>query len=316
MLTLYLTAGLLALVALGLLVAWWTGLYTRRRAQRYVPIGLMGRRYVVWFPIPRKQPHPVPVVLAFHGEGSTAEHLERDASIHTARQAAGFAIVYPEGYHMSWNAGRCCGDAMQSGIDDVKFVRALLDDLETVVKIDRRRIYATGFCNGAMFCYYLACTMSEEIAAIAPVGGNMFVAECAPLRPVPIFHLHGLADQRAPYHADRTAVPDRPPAAEQGLAFWRRINRSRGETRERLFGDAADCTIYAGEPDGVEIRVCVFPQLGHHWPGGAQQAAASDAAALAERADVNDAILRFLARYSLPEPRLRRISLAAPAGAR
>jgi poly(3-hydroxybutyrate) depolymerase len=43
------------------------------------------------------------------------------------------------------------GDA--ANIDDIKFVHAILDDLHLIANIDRRRIYATGFSNGAMFYY-------------------------------------------------------------------------------------------------------------------------------------------------------------------
>lgn len=316
MLTLYVPFALLALVIVALVVVWRTGGFSRRRIQRYVPVGLLSRRYVVWFPIPRKQTAPVPVVLAFHGGDGTVEEMEQHSALHTARTAADFAIVYPEGYHGTWNAGRCCGDALQSNINDIKFVRALLDDLETVLKIDRRRIYATGFCNGAMLCYYLACNMSEEIAAIAPVNGSMFVADCKPKRPVPIFHLYGLDDEWAPYEGGQEIASDVLSPVEDGIAFWRSANGAGGEAHDRMFGGHADCVIYMGGPHDARIRVCVIPGLGHHWPGSAITARSAAAAGNfgplgppIDRSEVNDAILRFLAGYSLPEPRLRRISI-------
>ena len=311
---LYILLALLALAILTLAVAWLAGGFSRRRLERYVPVGMLSRRYVVWLPIPRKQPGPVPVVLAFHGAGSTVEELEAHAALHTARSAGKFAIVYPEGYHGTWNAGGCCGDALLSDIDDVKFVRALLDDVGGVLGIDRRRIYVTGFCNGAMFCYYLACIMSDEIAAIAPVNGGMFVTECTPQRPVPIFHLHGLADEWVPYHSGEGLGDDVLPPAENGIAFWRTVNGLGSETRERMFGEHADCTIYSAGPGAAPIRVCLFSDVGHHWPGTPARAGLdpADAAALGpplNRSEVNEAILGFLAGHALPEPQLRRIAI-------
>jgi polyhydroxybutyrate depolymerase len=309
---------LLSLGVLALLITWTTGGRFRRRTARYVPIGLTSRRYIVWFPIPRKPEASVPVVLAFHGGGCTLEQFEEHAALHAARAASNFAIVYPEGYHMTWNAGRCCGDALQSNIDDVKFIRSILDDLESILKIDRRRIYATGFSNGAMLCYYLACNLSEEIAAIAPVGGNMFVSECGPKRPLPIFHLHGLADEWAPYEGGQSIASHVLPSVAEGLAFWRRVNGSDVETRQSMFGGCADCSVYSGGPEEAQVRICVIPSLGHHWPGGVITARSRPEAAMYGPAgpaldlnQVNDAILNFLGKYSLPQGRLRRVSIGS-----
>jgi polyhydroxybutyrate depolymerase len=293
----------------------------RRRIVRYVPVGLMSRRYVVWQPIPRRQKDPVPVVLAFHGGGRTLEQMETQAGLHETRSAVDFAIVYPEGYHKSWNAGRCCGDALQSSIDDIRFVRRILDDLESIIKIDRRRIYATGFANGAMLCYYLACNMSEEIAAIAPVGGGMFVAGCTPRRPVGIFHLHGGADEWSPYAGGEGLAPQLLPPVADGIAFWRGVNGLDAEARSSMFRGYGNCTVYSAGPKDAQIRICIIPGLGHYWPGGGPTAATPAAARSADvatsrptgppldRNDVNEAILGFFAGHALPERQVRRISL-------
>ena len=190
---------LVALVVLVLAAATafsWLSVRFRRRSVRYVPVGLMARRYVVWYPIPRRQPKPVPVVLAFHDHGSTVEQFEKHSAFHLARAAASFAVIYPEGYHQSWNAGRCCGDAMRSRIDDVKFVRTILDDLEAQLAIDRQRIYATGFANGAMLCCSLARKMSDQIAAVAPVNDTA-TFDCAPAKCVPVLKVQWPVEEQA-----------------------------------------------------------------------------------------------------------------------
>src|SRR6476660_7696921 len=108
MLTVYQFVAATALIALAVVIVWLM-VRLRRRVVRYVPVGLMGRRYVVWFPVSRKRRQPTPVVIAFHAEGSTIEEFELHTALHMARAAARFAIVYPEGYRGSWNAGRCGG---------------------------------------------------------------------------------------------------------------------------------------------------------------------------------------------------------------
>ena len=317
-LTAYQTVAVAGLVALALLLGWLI-MRPRRRLVRYVPVGLMARRYVVWRPIPRRQPAPVPVVLAFHGEGGTIEELERDCGLHTARPAARFAIVYAEGYHGTWNAGRCCGDAMRGEIDEARFVRAIVEDLSGLLNIDRRRVYATGISNGAMLCYCLACNMASEIAAIAPVNGGMSVAGCAPERPVAILHIQGADDERIPGDTGERSTHAGLLAAQQAIAFWREVNHLDGETEADVLGGGADCTIYSGAGGAPEIRFCVVAGLGHPWPGeplaagGERRTRDETARPSLSRDQVNEAILGFFAEYSLPETRSRRIRLGATA---
>ena len=85
-------------------------------------------------------------------------------------EAEGFIAVYPQGSGgiagklRTWNAGTCCGYAMQQRIDEIAFVAALLDDLQATVAIDRARVYATGISNGGMMAYEVACALADRIA--------------------------------------------------------------------------------------------------------------------------------------------------------
>ena len=64
-------------------------------------------------------------------------------------------------------------------MDDVKFVRAIVDDLASRYKIDRSQIFATGVSNGSIFCHYLAAKVADLFADIAPViGGLVEPARC------------------------------------------------------------------------------------------------------------------------------------------
>jgi polyhydroxybutyrate depolymerase len=90
-----------------------------------------------------------------------------------------------------------------NNVDDVGFVRSLLDDVQKVARVDPKRVYATGMSNGSIFCYRLASQLSDRIAAIAPVSGPMGTKTCHPGRPVPVIHFHGTADEFAPFHGGR-----------------------------------------------------------------------------------------------------------------
>ena len=147
----------------------------------------------------------MPVVIVFHGGGGSADSVRRQSRMSAKGAAEGFIVVYPQGSGgiagklKTWNAGTCCGQAMQHGIDEIAFVAALLDDLQATVAVDRARVYATGISNGGMMAYEVACALADRIAAIAVVAGEMTALErCRPSRPMPVLVIHGSADRNLP----------------------------------------------------------------------------------------------------------------------
>jgi len=64
---------------------------------------------------------PLPVLLAFHGGGGNASGFQKYAGLDETADRLGYALVYPDGTGrlgrrlLTWNAGACCGFAMQQG---------------------------------------------------------------------------------------------------------------------------------------------------------------------------------------------------------
>jgi len=163
-------------------------------------IALRDRSYIVHMPAAKGA---LPVVINFHGGGSNAEAQQRYSGMDAASDREHFIAVYPNGTgrgrFLVWNAGTCCGRAPLQGIDDVGFVRAVIDDLAKRTPIDRTRIYATGLSNGAMMTYRIAAEAPDLVAAVAPVSGSMVLAQFHPTLPVPVMHFHSVDDPRALY---------------------------------------------------------------------------------------------------------------------
>ena len=179
---------------------------------RKVQVAAASREYFLHIPKEYDGKKAWPVVLVFHGGASNAEQMVRFCGLSAKADKAGFIAVYPSGSGKlprisTWNAGNCCGYAMSQKIDDVAFVRAILDDLETAGAIDKSRIYATGMSNGGIMAYLLASELSDRIAAIAPVSGPMGTETCGPKRPVSVMHFHGTADEFAPYKGGKGSKP-------------------------------------------------------------------------------------------------------------
>src|SRR5262249_50718020 len=136
----------------------------------------------------------------------------------------------PKPRTLTWNAGGCCLWAMRNKIDDVGFIRALLDDLGSRLPFDRSRVYATGISNGGMMAYRLGVEAPDRIAAIASVEGALMVKVSALRRPMPLMVFNSLDDPWVPYRgssrlyawfAHLAAVY---PAVENTVARWRAFN--------------------------------------------------------------------------------------------
>ena len=166
------------------------------------------RSYLVHVPAKYDGKTPSPVVFALHGAAMNGPMMAAFCGLNKKADEAGFIAVYPSGTGMgiflTWNAGGIIG---KDRADDVAFIRALLDDLGSVVKVDPKRVYATGMSNGGMMCYLLAAELSDRIAAVAPVAGTMAIEKANPKRPVPVIHFHGTADTFVPFNGPGKGTP-------------------------------------------------------------------------------------------------------------
>ena len=236
------------------------------------------RNYYLHIPSKYDSHHPLPVVLAFHGATSNAQLMRKFCGLSAKAEEAGFVAVYPNGTGhsatvLSWNGGVCCGYAKYYNVDDVAYVRALLDDLATVVDVDPRRVYAAGMSNGAMMAYRLAAECADRFAAIAAVAGPMGIDDPRPVRAMPLLHIHGDDDLFAPYEGGvgrRSAfgVPFR--SVADTIAAWVRVNRCDPaptvleEPPTVNDGTRIVRHIYRGD---APVTLITVEGGGHTWPG-------------------------------------------------
>ena len=239
------------------------------------------REYRLHIPPVAREGGELPVVLALHGGGSNAEQMIAFCGLNAKADREGFLAVYPNGAGRtprarSWNAGNCCGYAQRHGVDDVKFIGRVLDDLAAATPIDVSRIYATGMSNGAMMCYRLASEMADRLAGIAPVAGPMGTKDCTPSRPIPVCHFHGVGDQFAPYHGGlggRSLSRTNFYSVEHTIARWVMANRCQGTPEITDLpapiddGTRITRTHYRPGEDGAEVVLYTIHGAGHTWPG-------------------------------------------------
>ena len=144
----------------------------------------------------------LPLIFNFHGFTSDAQEHSEYTQMHRIAARYGCAVVHPQGVHCllgfrAWNAGKFFADATDATIDDVGFVRILMDELASILPV--RDWFATGLSNGGMFAYRLAHALPGRFSAIAPVAAVDLTDEPIPPETLGVFHVHGIKDGLMPY---------------------------------------------------------------------------------------------------------------------
>jgi len=251
----------------------WPSLPTKSPADsvRTVAVDGLERNYQLHIPTGLSAVSPAPLVLVFHGHRMNGEYMLAMTGFNALADANQFIVAYPNGTGsteaLSFNSGLCCGSAEKNNIDEAAFVRGILSDLNAIAAIDPARVYVTGFSNGAMLAYRLACELSDTIAAIAPVAGNLGFDPCRPRSPVSVIHFHGLSDTSIPY-ADDDREPDLNPAirsAKGSVALWASFDGCTEFPYEKQDGIATRM-VYASCAGGTAVELYSLYGIGHVWP--------------------------------------------------
>jgi len=244
------------------------------------------RRYLVH--VPTTVTSPASLVMAFHGGGGNGPDFQKQNGLDAVADREGFVAVYPEGSGVlpkllhTWNSGdSCCGYALDRQIDDVGFIREVLEVLSERANIDAGRIYMTGHSNGAMMAYRFAAERPDLVTAIAPVGGAVDMAVQTSNHPVAMLHIHSLDDPRAlyeggegpPFPGTKRTVNHEP--TRSGIDQWAERNGCDSEPTEveTIEGSGADAGQSATRlrwsncDDAATVEHLLLTGSGHGWPG-------------------------------------------------
>ncbi len=119
-----------------------------------------------------------PLLFAFHGLGQTGGIMVHYSEWHKIAEEHGFVVVYPTAYMIpiadggpltGWNLGTDI-----NAVNDVEFVRTILNDVESRVPINGSRRYLSGQSYGSSMTNYLAMILPREFAAAGSTSGPIF----------------------------------------------------------------------------------------------------------------------------------------------
>ena len=142
-----------------------------------------------------------PVVVDIHGRTQNASGEMALSLSKVKSDAEGFIAIYPESAvsPTAWNSGTCCDPASTNNVDDTGFFKKLLDEAESKLCVDAKRIYMMGMSNGAYQSHRMACELADRVAAVGPVAGLLLFQGCAPSQPVPVMMINGTSDSLSQY---------------------------------------------------------------------------------------------------------------------
>ncbi len=224
--------------------------------------------------IPPNLPPNAPLVFVLHGYMQDNNWAQANLSFNAIADTAGFVVCYPQGTSdilgfTHWNAG-----LNVSSTDDIGFLSALANFLQSNYQLNPNCTFSCGFSNGGFMSYTLACEAPEIFRAIGSVSGTMSGDtwdNCNTTNVTPVLQFHGVDDGTIP-------IEGRP-----GDIFgWGGAPRIR--TIVDFWSDKNNCTIldslqaslnakayfHRSGTGGNEVWYYEIENHGHVWPGTLQ----------------------------------------------
>ncbi len=231
------------------------------------------REYLMYIPSIYDGSTPVPVVFCLHGLGDNMNNFANIGMNYVA-DTANFIVITPQALvdnlsgSTAWNSGASAfGYVLNGSVDDIGFLGAIIDTLNTNLNIDLQRVYSCGFSMGGFMTNRLACEMNDRIAAIASVAGTIGSAvTCNPGRAVPACHFHGTGDATVAYTGNQYGND-----AEDLAAYWAANNNCGGTPTVTALPDLANDNylvthyLYSGCDDGADVELYKVDSAAHEW---------------------------------------------------
>lgn len=241
-------------------------------------IGGRERSFILRLPHDIPLDGAAPLVLVLHGNHPDASGAQMREWTRFDKQADayGFAVAYPDGVGGCWADGRGVTTAEKAGVDDVGFLRAVIDWSADQHGTYADRAVVAGISNGAFMAHRMAVEVCDQVAVFAAVAGTLpaSLMDVRPAHAVSAMLIHGMDDRIAPieggysrHRGPNGELRGRVVSLGETAAHWRSIDRcppGPGQTRTTEFSSRN--TSQAGVGGTRVVEWTVFG-AGHTWPG-------------------------------------------------
>ena len=224
-----------------------------------VKVGTSIRKTLTY--VPKNVEKSPALVISLHGMNQDPEYQQKQTQWSALADTEGFIVTYPLGNNRMWDTG---------GTGDVKFVEAIMKDMELKHNVDKNRIYLSGFSMGSWLGYHCLETLGDKIAAFGPVSGVDIGKQPKANRKVSIMHIHGTGDDVFKYTGDPSHMAGGYPSIEEYVKKWAAYEGCDASNPQVIrpypansTGTTATRTIYNNVNDGVEVNLIAIDGKGH-----------------------------------------------------
>lgn len=249
------------------------------------------------------------LVLVLHGAGGNGTGILEQDRWASKADKEGFIAVAPDGLPALprlaadfrtnprlWNSGQLRPKSPRAAIDDVAYVRLLLDELKEKLPYDESQVFSTGHSNGGGMTFRLATELSERFAAIGTVAGMMAMENPNPTKPLPTLYILGTKDPLMPLNSGEVKLPwgtrKNPPVSEP-LAAWAKAIGCETEPKTLSEKEGLKKVEYLSKAKGPTLSVIYIEGHGHHWPGGQKTLPESMIGPITNILDATDTLWTF-----------------------
>ena len=170
-----------------------------------------------------------PLIVVLHGFGANGAVQAAYMGFTQRVDAGQYVMVTPDGTlneqgNRFWNATEaCCAFSEEDfTVDDVSYIRSLIEEAAATYSIDTNHIALFGHSNGGFMTLRMACEASDYVTTAVSLAGSTFddPALCAPAsNPVNVLLIHGDEDATILYEGSDIGGDAYPGAIETAERF-------------------------------------------------------------------------------------------------
>ncbi|MGL1935393.1 MAG: alpha/beta hydrolase-fold protein [Fibrobacterales bacterium] len=219
--------------------------------------GSATREYILTVPESYDANNATSLIINYHGFGGCAQHFQEEVGesygMDALADSENVIVAYPQA--IVGEKGDAYWDPGDNGTEDITesdiyFTEQLIANIAKEYTVDLSRVYATGYSNGGMMSYGLACSRGDLIAAIGIMSGTMLEDACTTDATTSVIVFHGIADYVLPYAGNQNYK-----STSDAVNIWLDHNSIPAESRitTKLNNGAVTRDVYSGGAENTSV---------------------------------------------------------------
>ena len=210
------------------------------------------------------------LVIMLHGYGNSAGSFRSTTEFEKIANERGYTVAYVSGSKNpkvrtslpEWNSG-----LGRNENDDVGFLVCVVKYLQEKYNLNKEKVYAVGFSNGAFMTHRLAQEASDVFVGVVSVAGKMpnYVWENRGEKcDVSVFQITGEKDNVVPKKMDNSVASAIDPAIEDVIDYYVLANDL--EIKEETQIGSSTLLKYKSKSSSKKVYHLIVKEGNHSWP--------------------------------------------------